>query len=84
MIGTYFTFILILFIALIVGAVLAYKGNLKDRIEKPLYKSISMYNDNPDPTTEFKEQALKQAWNTVQKDVKLSKNKIFIEIFFSS
>ena len=84
MLGTYFTFILILFIALIVGAVLAYKGNLKDKIEKPLYKSISMYNDNPDPTTEFKEQGLKQAWNTVQKDVKLSKNKIFIEIFFSS
>ena len=84
MLGTYFTFILILFIALIVGAVLAYKGNLKDKIEKPLYKSISMYNDNPDPTTGAKELALKQAWNTVQRDVKLSQNKLFIEIFFPS
>ena len=84
MLGTYFTFILILFIALIVGAVLAYKGNLKDRIEKPLYKSISMYNDNPDPTTEAKELALKQVWNTVQRDVKYSINKLFIEIFFPS
>ena len=84
MLGTYFTFILILFIALIVGAVLAYKCNLKDKIEKPLYKSISMYNDNPDPTTGAKELALKQAWNTVQRDVKLSQNKLFIEIFFPS
>ena len=84
MLGTYFTFILILFISLIVGAVLAYKGNLKDKIKKPLYKSISMYNDNPDPTTEAKELALKQAWNTVQRDVNLSQNNPVIEIFYSS
>ena len=70
MLGTYFTFILILFMVLVCGAVLAYKGNLKDNIEKPLYKSISMYKDDPDPNTEAKELALKQAWNTVQTEVR--------------
>lgn len=69
MVGTYFTFILILFMVLIGGAVLAYRGNLKDNIEKPLYKSISMYKDDPDPNTEAKELALKQAWNTVQAEL---------------
>merc|ERR1712123_210392 len=29
-----------------------------------------MYNDDPDPTAGAKELALKQAWNTVQKDLK--------------
>ena len=69
MLGTYFTFILILFMVLIGGAVLAYRGNLKDNIEKPLCKSISMYEDDPDPNTEVKELALKQAWNTAQAEV---------------
>ena len=69
MLGTYFSFILILFAALIIGAVLAYKGNLMNKIEKPLQKSISMYRDNPDTETGAKYLALKQAWNTVQTDV---------------
>jgi len=70
MLGTYFTFILILFICLIVGAVLAYKGNLKNKLETPLYKSVAMYKDNPDEKTESKGLALKQAWNTVQNELK--------------
>jgi len=70
MLATYFTFILILFICLIVGAVLAYKGNLKNKLETPLYKSVGMYKDNPDEKTEAKALALKQAWNTVQSELK--------------
>ena len=81
MLGTYFTFILILFMVLIGGAVLAYRGNLKDQIEKPLYKAVSMYKDNPDPNTEAKELALQQAWNTVQTEVRPWYKIVFICLY---
>ena len=70
MLGTYFSFILILFILLIIGTVLAYKGNLKTKIKAPLYKSISLYSDGPDPATQAKQAALQSAWNTVQGEVR--------------
>ena len=73
MLGIYFTLILILFIGLIIGVVFAYNGDLKDQVEKPLYKSIAMYNDSPDNKTATKEAALKEAWNTVQREVRCKK-----------
>ena len=69
MLGTYFAFILILFISLIVGAIMAYTGNLKSKIKDPLYKSIEMYKEN---STDSKVVALANAWNTIQKEVKLN------------
>ena len=38
MLGTYFAFILVLFLMLITGGVLAYAGNLKSSIKAPLLK----------------------------------------------
>ena len=38
MLATYFTFILILFILLLTGGILAYSGDLKENIKKPLLK----------------------------------------------
>ena len=39
MLGTYFTFVLLLFILLLTGGILAYSGDLKNSIRTPLLKS---------------------------------------------
>ena len=38
MLGTYFTFVLLLFILLLTGGILAYSGDLKSTIKTPLLK----------------------------------------------
>ena len=38
MLGTYFTFVLLLFILLLTGGILAYSGDLKNTIKTPLLK----------------------------------------------
>jgi len=68
MLGTYFTIILALFIAMVVGAVLGYSGNLEDNIKNPLEKALNEYDDNPGDNKGLK--ALKTVWNEVQKELK--------------
>ena len=66
MLGTYFTIILALFIAMVVGAVLGYSGNLEDNIKNPLESALNKYDDKPGDN---KAEALKAVWNEVQKEV---------------
>ena len=47
MLGTYFTIILALFIAMVVGAVLGYSGNLESTIKSPLKNALNSYDDKP-------------------------------------
>ena len=68
MLGTYFTLILAMFIAMVVGAVLAYSGNLEETIKNPLKNALTYYNDNPSQEQDI---AYKNVWNEVQKEVKL-------------
>ena len=51
--------------------ILVYKGDLFDRLETPLYKSLKMYEDNPTGTDDqkVKKEAFKSIWNTVQMEV---------------
>ena len=51
--------------------ILVYKGDLFDRLETPLYKSLKMYEDNPTGTDDqkVKKEAFKNIWNTVQMEV---------------
>ena len=67
MLGTYFTIILALFIAMVVGAVLGYSGNLEDNIKNPLESALNKYDDKPGDNTH--KAALKAVWNEVQKEV---------------
>jgi len=68
MLGTYFTIILALFIAMVVGAVLGYSGNLEDNIKNPLESALNKYDDKPGDNTH--KAALKAVWNEVQKELK--------------
>ena len=67
MLGTYFTIILALFIAMVVGAVLGYSGNLEDTIKSPLENALNSYDDQPGDNKA--KGALKTVWNEVQKEV---------------
>jgi hypothetical protein len=69
MLGTYFTFILIIFILLLTGGILAYGGNLKKNIKEPLLKSVMKYNDNP---TEAKAKAFRDAFKDIMTSVSRS------------
>jgi len=68
MLGTYFTIILALFIAMVVGAVLGYSGNLESTIKSPLKNALNSYDDKPGDNVA--KGALKTAWNEVQKELK--------------
>ena len=46
MLGTYFTFVLLLFILLLTGGILAYSGDLKNSIRTPLLKSDVFFSIN--------------------------------------
>merc|ERR1711972_146501 len=46
MLGTYFTFVLLLFILLLTGGILAYSGDLKNSIRTPLLKTVAKYDDS--------------------------------------
>ena len=67
MLGTYFAIILALFIAMVVGAVLGYSGNLESTIKSPLLKALNKYDDTPGESAPKK--ALKTVWNEVQREV---------------
>jgi len=67
MLGTYFTFVLLLFILLLTGGILAYSGDLKSTIKTPLLKTVAKYDDS---ATDGKASAYKKAWNSIQKDMK--------------
>lgn len=64
MLGTYFTFILVMFIILIVGAVIGY-SQAADQIKDPLKKSMEKYKINAESK---EEQAIQQAWDGLQED----------------
>ena len=66
MLGTYFTIILALFIAMVVGAVLSYSGDLEENIKSPLLKALNEYDDNPETNAK---KPLKAFWNQVQTEV---------------
>ena len=68
MLGTYFAILLALFIAMVVGSVLAiFYGDLEENIKKPLDEALIQYDDKPgDNQTK---EALKDVWNKVQKEV---------------
>ena len=53
-----------------------YKGDLLDRLEAPLFKSLDMYQDNPKGTEADiqKKEAFKEVWNVIQADVWLKHN----------
>ena len=59
------------FLGVVVFGILVYKGDLFDRLETPLFKSLNMYEDNPagSEAEKTKKEAFKQIWNTVQQDV---------------
>ena len=58
-------------LGVIIFGILVYKGDLFDRLETPLYKSLNMYEDNPagNEAEKTKKEAFKQIWNAVQQDV---------------
>lgn len=72
LLGIYFLVVLTLLIGVIVFGILVYKGDLFDRLEAPLFKSLNMYEDNPagNEAEKTKKEAFKQIWNTVQQDMK--------------
>jgi len=68
MLGTYFVFILGLFIVMVVGAVLGYTGNFEESMETPLMTALKSYNDSAtDSDTEAF--AYKKIWNEVQSEL---------------
>ena len=66
MLGTYFTIVLALFVVMLVGAILAYSGDLQDQIKTPFEKALKKYNDNPQSEAG---EAYKSVWNEAQKEV---------------
>lgn len=72
LLGIYFLIVLSLLIGVVVFGILVYKGDLFDRLETPLFKSLNMYEDNPagSEAEKTKKEAFKQIWNTVQQDMK--------------
>jgi len=68
MLGTYFVFILGLFIVMVVGAVLGYTGNFEESMEKPLMTALKSYNDSATKSDE-EAFAYKTIWNEVQSEL---------------
>ena len=78
MLGTYFTIILALFVAMLVGAIVAYSGNLDDQIKKPLKSSLKYYDDQK---TDAANDAYRKVWNEVQAEVRgLSLQNVYFTI----
>jgi len=67
MLGTYFVLILVMFIVMVVGAVLAYTGDLQSTLKEPLLKALGEYKDNPQGDPQI---AFKNVWNEVQAEMK--------------
>lgn len=70
MLGTYFTFVLIMFVIMIVGAVIGYSQSM-DEIKEALEKSMDKFKDKDDDNMSKEEKAVTDAWNTVQRDVRI-------------
>jgi len=70
MLGTYFTLILAMFIVMVVGAVLGYSGDLDKAIKDPLKTALTKYRDDATMESNGGLYAYKEAWNTVQKELK--------------
>jgi len=69
MLTTYFVILLALFIGMIVGSVLVLQGKFDDQIKSPLLDSIKYYKDDA-TSSQPKELAFKEMWQTVQKELK--------------
>jgi len=70
MLGTYFTLILAMFIVMVVGAVLGYSGDLDKAIKDPLKTALTKYRDDATAESNAGLFAYKEAWNTVQQELK--------------
>jgi len=68
LLGTYFVFILGLFIVMVVGAVLGYTGNFEESMEKPLMTALKSYNDSA-LESDKEAFAYKSIWNEVQSEL---------------
>ena len=57
--------------AILTFGIAVYKGDLLDRLEAPLFKSLNMYQDNPTGSDADikKKEAFKEVWNVIQTDV---------------
>ena len=67
MIGTYFFFILTVFILIVTAAVLNFTRDLKTSLKSPLEEALKKFEDQPiDDEAMF---AYKNAWNEVQTEV---------------
>jgi len=67
MLGTYFTIILVLFIAMVVGTVMITHGDLGKTIKDSLKDELKMYDDTPGNNINAK--ASKTFWNLVQEEL---------------
>jgi len=58
--------------AILTFGIAVYKGDLLDRLEAPLFKSLNMYQDNPTGSDADikKKEAFKEVWNVIQTDMK--------------
>ena len=57
--------------AVLTFGIAVYKGDLLDKLEKPLLHSVTMYQDKPTGTEAdiTKKEAFKEVWNVIQRDV---------------
>jgi len=69
LLGTYFTIVLALFIAMLIGAILGYSGTLEDNSKVLFEKILKKYDDQPADEDQIA-QAYKSAWNEMQKELK--------------
>ena len=73
MIGTYFFFILTVFILIVTAAVLNFTRDLKTSLKSPLEEALKKFEDQP--TDDEGMFVYKKAWNEVQTEV--SSNEFF-------
>lgn len=71
MLGTYFTIILALFVAMLVGAIIGYSGNYEDQIKNPLKETLKLYDEDK---TDAGNAAFRNAFDEIQKEVKRALN----------
>ena len=64
-------------LGVIIFGILVYKGDLFNQLEKPFYESLKLYEDDPTGTDSSQKMALKNLWNTVQTDARLSFERLF-------
>lgn len=67
MLGTYFTIILALFVAMLVGAIIGYSGNYEDQIKNPLKETLKLYDEDK---TDAGNAAFRNAFDEIQKELR--------------